>query len=197
MVLDDCVQLVARIPFDHAIPISSSIASDVATLTFLREVLQCAVPGVAAWSTSTVNNPVGREFMITHHVPGVPLQKIWESISGRQVAHLMTQLFIQVEAIPGAVQFSQNGSLYFKEDVSPELQSRPLFSAVGSKVQMEPKLAKLFNIAQMEERLEKASERYRIGPLADNDLWRRGRSNLALDRGPCKCYVMICARRIC
>jgi hypothetical protein len=77
---------------------------------------------------------------------------------GGRVARLTTQLFIQVEAVPGAVRFSQNGSLYFKEDVSPELQSRTLFSEAGSKVRMESKLAKLFNMAQMEGRTDGEGE---------------------------------------
>ena len=123
MILDERLPLIVRIPFENAIPVSSSIMSDAATLTFLRDILNLKVPNVIAYSEHNTpqHNPVGREFLIYEHVPGLSLQSIWTSISGRQVASLITQIFSQTEAVPGAVPFSQSGSLYFTDDVSLEL----------------------------------------------------------------------------
>ena len=78
---------------------------------------------------------------------------------------------LDVEAKFQRLRFSHIGSLYFKEDVSEELQSLPLFSE-----NKDPHIAQL-------------SERYRIGPIIDRQWWRGERACLDLDRGPCKCFA--------
>jgi hypothetical protein len=66
--------------------------------------------------------------------------------------------------------FSRIGSLYFKEDVSADLQTVPLLT--GS----------------IDAATRELSERYRVGPLINFHWWRGERAHMPLDRGPC----MIC-----
>ena len=68
--------------------------------------------------------------------------------------------------------FSQIGSLYYKEDVEPALQGRPLY-AEGAEVEDD----------------DDASVRFRIGPYVDWEVWRGTRANLEADRGPCMCFI--------
>ncbi|KAF9553578.1 hypothetical protein CPC08DRAFT_822212 [Agrocybe pediades] len=58
------------------------------------------------------------------------------------------------------------GSIYFKEDVDPVLQARPLYADGYPE--------------------DEFSERFRIGPLVDYRLYDDGRADLAVDRGPFK-----------
>ncbi len=63
--------------------------------------------------------------------------------------------------------FSQIGGLFFKEDVSSELQSRPLY-------------------LRESDNKESAADKYRIGPVVDNQYWFGGEEPVVGDRGPCR-----------
>ncbi|THH10531.1 hypothetical protein EW145_g1261 [Phellinidium pouzarii] len=56
--------------------------------------------------------------------------------------------------------------LYFKEDVSEDLQTLPLLSG------------------NTDVTIQQLSEKYRVGPLIDHQWWRGERAQMALDRGP-------------
>ena len=147
-------------------------ASEVATLQFAREVLDIPVPRVLAWSGTERNsvNRVGADYIIMEEVAGVCLGLRWKNLEhSDDVKPILTSL-LDVEAKFQRLRFSHIGSLYFKEDVSEELQSLPLFS--------ENKDA---HVAQF-------SERYHIGPIIDRQWWRGERAGLDLDRGPCQCF---------
>lgn len=73
-------------------------------------------------------------------------------------AQLLSQL--------SAISFSQYGSIYFKDDVDPLLQSRPLY-ANG-------------------EQSDDCSKRFRIGPSVDRRFYRGERARMDIDRGPCE-----------
>ena len=70
-----------------------------------------------------------------------------------------------LQAKLAGIKFSQFGSIYYKEDVDPELQARPLY-AEGT-----PE--------------DESSHRFRIGPSVDRRFYRGGRAYLNIDRGPC------------
>ncbi|KAF9560949.1 hypothetical protein CPC08DRAFT_803050 [Agrocybe pediades] len=85
-----------------------------------------------------------------------------------------------MEKCPGmaAIPFSQYGSIYFKEDVDPALQARPLYADGYPE--------------------DKFSERFRIGPLVDYRLYDDGRADLAVDQGPFKdAYSYLKAYALC
>ncbi|KAL0951662.1 hypothetical protein HGRIS_008341 [Hohenbuehelia grisea] len=62
--------------------------------------------------------------------------------------------------------FTSIGSLYFKEDVSSDLQQRPLFAN------------------HVLPTYEAVKDKYRVGPLADRQHWRGSRSDSMYDHGP-------------
>ena len=103
-------------------------------------------------------------------VSGVCLGLRWKNFPHADDVKPILTSILDVEAKFQSLRFSHIGSLYFKEDVSEELQSLPLFSE-----------NKDHHIAQL-------SERYRIGPIIDRQWWRGVRASLDLDRGPCKCF---------
>lgn len=74
----------------------------------------------------------------------------------------LADFYVKLASIP----FSQYGSIYYKEDVSPELQALPLY-AEGT-----PE--------------DECSERFRIGPSIDRRFYRGERLRLNIDRGPCE-----------
>ena len=92
-------------------------ASEVATLSYIREHTTVPVPCVIAYS-STVENELGCEWILMEKVPGVALAKIWSDIDletkGREtksIAGFVRQLWdIQPH-------FTAIGNLYFREDI--------------------------------------------------------------------------------
>ena len=148
-------------------------ASEVATLQFAREVLNLPVPRVITWSgakkrgNTTTTNPVGADYIIMEEVPGVPLSHRWEEFGGSDEVKPILNGVLDLETKFESLRFNRIGSLYFKEDVSADLQTIPLLT--GS----------------IDTATRELSERYRVGPLIDYQWWRGERAYMPLDRGPC------------
>lgn len=142
------------------------MASEAATLSFARECLQLPVPRVLAWSSKEQDrNSVGTDFMIMEKMHGVPLADRLDELDGDDARPLIEE-YLNIEERFSSEEFSQIGSLYFKEDVAEDLQARPLY-ANGSDV-------------------NEKSEKYRIGPTVQREFWRGERASMNIDRGPCK-----------
>ncbi|EIN13544.1 hypothetical protein PUNSTDRAFT_117288, partial [Punctularia strigosozonata HHB-11173 SS5] len=161
---DNGEECIARIPCPGAGSDRLLISSEVATLDFAHRHLGIStVPKILAWSADGDGSEVGSSYMIMEKLPGVPLSDRWYSLTAKEAWDVMDST-IQMEKTMRCVQFSQIGSLYFKEDVSEELQSRRLYAS---------------DVPD-----DDASDRYRIGPTVEYDFWRGERKNLNIDRGP-------------
>jgi hypothetical protein len=144
-------------------------ASEVATLQFAKEVLKLPVPRVITWSGAKRGqvNPVGADFIIMEEVPGVCLGERWSTFERPEdVTPIMTGI-LDMEKKFESLRFSRIGSLYFKEDVSADLQAVPLLSGA------------------IDATTRQLAEGYRVGPLTNCQWWRGNRAHMTLDRGPC------------
>jgi hypothetical protein len=101
-------------------------------------------------------------------VPGVPLISRWMKFGDAEEVRPILYSLLDLESKFQNLRFSHIGSLYFKEDVSEDLQSLPLLSG------------------NTDPTIERLLDKYRIGPLMDRYWWRGERARIALDRGPCK-----------
>lgn len=160
--MEDGFQAIVKIPYWISVPKTYATASEVATLTFLRS-KGIPVPEVYGWS-STTDNPVGVEYIIMEHAPGVGADTRWFSNTKHQKHALVTGI-VDIEKKLYNIPFGAVGSLYFKSDLSPQLQG-PLYVA-GTPDEAGD------------------SETYCIGPIADYMFWYGQRAELELDRGPC------------
>ncbi|KAG2031779.1 hypothetical protein BDR03DRAFT_1002974 [Suillus americanus] len=168
LTLDNETQVIARIPCPVAGPSYLTTASEVATLEFAHEVIQLPVPRILTWSGAEKGstNCVGVDYIILEAVPGVPLSMHWYQVAGREQVSPLVDGLLDFESRMESIRFSQHGSLYFREDFAPELQTHPLFAG------------------EIDTSLKCFAEKYRIGPLIDHHWWRGVRSRIALDRGP-------------
>jgi aminoglycoside phosphotransferase (APT) family kinase protein len=121
--LDTGNDVVARIPFRNAGPRSLLTRSEVATMDFVRSRIGAPVPKVLAWNAS-LDNEVGCEYIIMEKCEGTALANVLDTPSDScqhvfDIANLMSDL--------AAIPFSQYGSIYYKEDLDPLLQERPLY----------------------------------------------------------------------
>lgn len=159
LVLQDGFELIAKIPYHIAQPAYFATASEAATLTFLR-LKDIPVPEVYSYSTS-VDNPVGTEYILMEKASGVSLASKWGSLQDpemRRLAHSFVELEKRLFEIP----FSATGSLYFKKDIPSRLQV-PLYLGHATE-----------------------ADQFCIGPIADYVFWYGRRAKLNLNRGPWK-----------
>ena len=116
LTMDDGHEMIARVPVPIAGPRHFTTASEVATMSFLRNVLELPVPRVFAYS-STDANPVGAEYIIMERLQGESLASRWLSLSTAELKEVMTQI-VEVEQKILSFRFPAYGSLYYKDDVA-------------------------------------------------------------------------------
>ncbi len=174
LTLDNSLNVIARIPCPLAGPSYMVTASEVATLEFAREVLRLPVPRVITWSGDRARSNkfgVGADFIIMEEAPGVAFTERWSNFqTANEVTPALNGL-LHVESKFGSLRFSRIGSIYFKEDVSPDQHDVPLLTGV------------------VDDETLRLSEKYRIGPLMNYQWWRGGRAHMPLDRGPCTTHL--------
>ncbi|KAL4777999.1 serine/threonine protein kinase [Aspergillus varians] len=159
--MEDGFRAIIKIPYWISVPRTYATASEVATLAFLRS-KGIPVPEVYGWS-STINNPVGVEYIIMEHASGVGSDTCWFSNTKHQKHALVTGI-VDIETRLFNIPFGTIGSLYFKSDLSASQQG-PLYAAGAPDEAGD-------------------SDTYCIGPIADYMFWYGRRAELDLDRGP-------------
>ena len=105
--------------------------------------------------------------MILDYVDGVTLQSRWTLIQGQDATDAVDSIR-RVERNLQISSFTQNGSLYFSEDVPAELRSRSLYPT-----------------HEDDDISQGLAAKYRIGPIANREWWRNGYARCDVDRGPC------------
>lgn len=133
-------------------------ASEVATLSYLREHTSIPVPGVIAHS-STAENELGFEWILMEKMPGGPLGQVWRSID--QEARIRATKVIAgiVRQLRGIGQnLNAIGNLYFCEEL------------------------KAFNNAVQMQRVD---DKYVLGPIVTSNMFIGGRKlRVRRDLGP-------------
>ncbi|CZT13665.1 uncharacterized protein RCO7_08415 [Rhynchosporium graminicola] len=162
LTMDNGSVVFAKLPHACAGPAYYTTASEVATRTFLREVLDIPNPPIIAWC-SQKSNPVGAEYILEERVEGQPLSSLWQDwkkLSSEDRFSIIRQV-VQMERKLTDASFKQCGCIYFKEDFPH-----------GSHITMAGR--------------ESAStlERFRMGPLVTEDQWQGQKTSMDLNRGP-------------
>ncbi|KAI1126050.1 kinase-like domain-containing protein [Nemania abortiva] len=109
--LDNDSKVVARIPFSVAGPTRLTTNSEVATMSYLRKNTSIPVPNVLDWSDNP-NNPIGTEYIIMDHVPGVQLRRIWPEMTTHQHMLCVKNLTKLVKQM-NDMEFPAYGSIFF------------------------------------------------------------------------------------
>ncbi|KAJ5981941.1 hypothetical protein N7451_012041 [Penicillium sp. IBT 35674x] len=156
------IRVVARIPYPATSPKSLVVASEVATMDFLRS-HGIPVPRIFGYST-TESNSAGTEYIFMEFVEGTYLGDIWFTLTERQRAKLMASL-VQLESQIFALRFPASGSIFYCRDLSEENRRVMLPS-------------------QCSNNDTNNDNDFCIGPATSLGLWYGKRSVLSVDRGP-------------
>ena len=119
----------AKFPFSFPGHTAFRTASEVATLRFLEAAgIGIRIPKVLAWASSPAATAVGAQFILLEYMPGVSLDRHWDNVRGLATGETLQSVVKAEMELMDSLQFSGIGSIYFKEDVPPDVQ-RPLFAS--------------------------------------------------------------------
>jgi hypothetical protein len=156
--LRDDFQMVARIPYPFTVPKFYTVASEVATMEFLRS-SGFPVPKIYGYSSDS-DNVAGTEYIFMEFVRGSRLSDVWSSLGEQEFISVVRHL-TQLESSMMSLSFPAGGSLYFTKDLEKV--------ATGLGVPPE-------------------DDRFCIGPDTSLPLWYGRRSKLDVNRGPCTSF---------
>ncbi|GKZ24427.1 hypothetical protein AbraIFM66951_010481 [Aspergillus brasiliensis] len=153
-------EILARIPNPNAGHPQRVVASEVATLDFLRNVLDIPVPRVLSWSSPSQHNPVGAEYIFVERVKGRQLSEVWGAMSEAQHFGLVKSL-VEIEQKLVNVKFPLHGSLYYKSTCD---HGRNAADPIGP--------------------AKKDTSDFIIGPTTQRSFWEDEKGELDIDQGP-------------
>ncbi|RMY82141.1 hypothetical protein D0862_12113, partial [Hortaea werneckii] len=154
----DGFKVVARIPYPSVEPKGLVVASEAATMTFLR-FKGIPVPKIFDYSCSS-DNPAGTEYIFMEFCSGMDLASIWDGL-GEACQTRVVRSLVDVKARLSNIRLPASGSLYFLRDVP----------------------ANVTKVAVNTEDADRPDSLY-LGPTTDLPFWFGKRSNLDVDRGP-------------
>ncbi|EUC48494.1 hypothetical protein COCMIDRAFT_87131 [Bipolaris oryzae ATCC 44560] len=154
----DGFQLVGRIPYLFTEPRPLLVASEVATMHFLR-LHGIPVPRIYGYS-ATSDNGAGTEYMFMELVHGKNLGDIWFDLSIEARITVVTNL-VELESRLFSLTFPASGSLYHTKDMGPGLKKVEVPIADSA-----------------------YDGHFCIGSDTRLNMWRGKRLNIQTDRGP-------------
>ena len=163
--MKDGFKLVARIPYLSTQPRRLLIASEVATLGFLRS-NGLPVPEVYGYS-AVAENPAGTEYMFLEFIGGINLGDIWYDLSEQSRLKFLHNL-VDFESRLFDLRFPASGSLYCKKDME---------SLAGIDIPSDAS----------------SDTAYCIGADTSQHLWHRRGCEIECSRGPCMYLSTSCS----
>ncbi|THU92318.1 hypothetical protein K435DRAFT_800562 [Dendrothele bispora CBS 962.96] len=152
----DSFQLVARIPYPVTVPKFYTMASEVATMDYLRS-FGLPIPNVYGYSP-TSDNVAETEYIFMEFVNGTNLSEVWFDLEEQEIVSVVGQL-VELEAKMMSVCFPAGGILYYAQDLER------MTGKTGIPLK---------------------DKRFCVGPDVRLSLWHGRRSHLNVDRGPYK-----------
>ncbi|USW54061.1 Putative aminoglycoside phosphotransferase, protein kinase-like domain superfamily [Septoria linicola] len=154
----DKFKLVARIPYPVTEPCQQVVASEAATMAFLRS-KDIPVPEIYGYSASA-KNPAQTEYIFMEFSPGRNLGSLWPDMNEHDRLRFMKSL-VRLESRLFNLDLPASGSLYFVRDLDAASEGLPVTSTEHS-----------------------TSASFYIGPSTSLSLWYGKRKQLDIDRGP-------------
>lgn len=164
--MHDGFQMIARIPYPVTEPHFYAVASEVATMAFLRA-HGLPVPKVYGYSP-TPDNAAKTEYIFMEFVKGTKLTDLWMQLKEADLASIVRQL-VKLESYIMSIPFPAGGSLYYVHDLE---------KVAGEKTGIP---------------ISVKDEHFCIGPDVRLHMWYGRRSQLDVKRGPCT-YRCVCCR---
>ena len=157
----DGAKVIARLPYPSTIPRKYGVASEVATMEFLR-MKGIPIPKIFDWSSSS-SNDIGSEYIIMERAHGKELADTWYTMTFKE-RMTMIEKIVEIERTLFDIPFPASGSLFFKDNLDAGVSSVDI-----------PGNSSL-----------KDTDRFCVGPSTEYLWWYQKRNELAANRGPCE-----------
>ncbi|KAI1988476.1 hypothetical protein LOZ53_003929 [Ophidiomyces ophidiicola] len=119
VVMCDGLQVIARLPYPLTVPKKYAIASEVATMDFVR---RHDVPAPRVFKYSTTNdNEVGTEYIIMEKMHGQETGDVWYSMTDDQRIQLIREV-VKLEARLFSIKLPASGSIYYSKDLDDGME---------------------------------------------------------------------------
>lgn len=160
--MQDGTEVVGKVPNYNAGRPHCTIASEVATMDFARNVLKTPIPEVLTWS-ATAENSVGAEYIIMGKVEGIQLAEVWPSLDTGERFEVVKALARYHKRWMSS-SFSGIGALYYAKDLQGSDSLECIYKDRDGR--------------------EIKDARFAIGPCTARMFCDNGRMNVEFDRGP-------------
>ncbi|KAG2420999.1 hypothetical protein HFD88_000614 [Aspergillus terreus] len=161
MTMDNGREVIAKLPNPNAGRQHFTTASEVATMDYVRNILDIPAPKVYEFS-SPADNPVGAEYIIMERSQGVELSKHWDELRGPAKFEIVKQL-VQFEKSLSSSHFPMYGSLYCAKDL-PGVSPGQIIQSASENAAIKPVFA--------------------VGPTTNRTFFDDGRDAVNVERGP-------------
>ena len=111
--MDDGTAVLARLPFPSTMPRRLAVASEVATIDFVRA---HGVPTPRIFGYAINENPVGSEYILMEKLTGKPIGDAWFDLSQRQRLQVLHDI-VKLEAKLFGIRLPASGSIYYTRDL--------------------------------------------------------------------------------
>jgi hypothetical protein len=109
----DGTSVLARMPYPSTLPRRLAVASEVATMDFVRA-HDIPTPRVFAYATD--ENPVGSEYILMEKLPGRPIGEAWFDLSEQERLQVLHDI-VKLELKMFNIQLPASGSIYYAGDL--------------------------------------------------------------------------------
>ena len=159
--------MIARVPYPMTSPKYYAVASEVATIGYLRS-SGLPAPKIYGYSPDS-DNAARTAYILMEFIQGTRLTDVWRGLGDEEVISVVRQL-TQLESKMMSLSFPAGGSLYFTKDLEKV--------ATGMGIPLD-------------------DERFCVGPDTRLTLWYGRRAKLDVDRGPCapfSTFSLLCSQ---
>ncbi|KAF2130129.1 hypothetical protein P153DRAFT_231335 [Dothidotthia symphoricarpi CBS 119687] len=109
----DGTSVLARLPYPSTLPRRLAVASEVATMDFVRA---HGIPTPRILGYAIDENPVGSEYILMEKLPGQPIGDTWFDLSEQQRLQVLHDI-VKLESKLFNIQLPASGSIYYAHDL--------------------------------------------------------------------------------
>lgn len=113
--MTDGSSILTRLSYPSTLPRRLAVASEVATLDFVRA---HGIPAPRVLGYSVDDNVVGAEYILMEKLPGKPIGDAWFDLSEQERLKVLHQI-VKLEAKLFTIDLPASGSIYYAHDLSP------------------------------------------------------------------------------
>lgn len=127
IVMADETSVLARLPYPSTLPRRLAVASEVATMDFVRT---HGIPTPRILGYEIDENPVGSENILMEKLPGRPIGDAWFELSEKQRLQVLHGI-VELESKMFNIQLPASGSIYYTHDLKPDTPKIGIDAAGG------------------------------------------------------------------